>query len=154
MKSVAKVFPGEANLDPLLQALGDGGIEQDRIQVIDDETIARDVLDCKPACMVRRYGLIGIALGAGVYLVFALIAGWCQCMLFKFDFVIGAGAFLGGLLAGVFVGGLLGALTGLGMYEDANHQYIEKVQMGNRVVIVQASRREADKVRQLLDLSL
>lgn len=151
MPKMISLLPEEVDVADVLQDLQQAGVSQERIQVVTDEKDARSLLGCDPVCTVRRYGLIGMLIGAGTYTIYAAIAAYCECVLFGFDYSIGAGVFLGGVLAGAFVGGLLGLLVGFGLYEEADNRYVEALLRGGRVLVVNTSRQEALQVQRLLE---
>lgn len=150
MQKLVSLLPAESDVGEIVQELELAGVDREHITVCEDEDNVRRALNCDPVCMVRRYGLGGMAIGVGIYLVYAVITGWCQCTLFGFEPTIGLAVFLGGLLAGAFVGSLLGLAYGFGAYEEVDYHLVEKVRLGQRLLVVDASRQQATAVQELL----
>jgi hypothetical protein len=65
--------------------------------------------------------------------------------------VYGIFTVLGVLLAGAIVGGLLGCIVGVAEFEKDSHLYVQGARLGGRVIVVQASEEDAERVKRILE---
>jgi len=151
MRSIIGLLKGESDVTRSTQRLKEAGLPEDRISVFTQENAIRKILGCEPTCVVSRYAVWGASIGIAVYALFALFAGLCQCNLLHFGQAFGFGTFLGGILAGTIVGGGLGALVGAAEFEQDSHLYVQGARMGGRVIVIQASEADADRVKLILE---
>lgn len=151
MVSVIGLFRGEDDVKRSTQRLKEAGLPEDRINIFTQENAILKLLGCEPGCTISKYAGWGAAIGIGIYAVFAVFAGLCQCNLFHFGQAYGLCTFLGGILAGAFVGGALGCLAGAAAFEQDSHLYVQGARMGGRVIAIQASEEEAESVKLILE---
>ncbi len=143
MKDVIGLFDPETEISVPLQQLRQAGFSENHIGVIASPKAVNQLLDCKPVRVITYYAAWGAGIGASIYAIFAVFAGWCQCNLLQYGQAYGVGTFLGGILAGTFVGGLIGTLVGAAESEKETHLYVQGVRMGGTVLHVEVNESEA-----------
>lgn len=151
MKPIIGLFWREVDTSLAVKKLNEAGVVEDRISVLTQESAIRSLIGCEPTCVVSRYAAWGASFGIVIYGIFGLVAGWCQCNLLGFEQTFGVVAFLGAILAGAFIGGFLGGIVGMAEFEKDSHLYIQGARMGGRLIVVQASEEDAERVRFILE---
>jgi hypothetical protein len=151
MKPIIGLFRREVESSLSVNRLKEAGYAEEEISVLTQESAIRKLLGCEPTCVVSRYAAWGISFGIAIYAIFGMVAGWCQCNLLGFGQVYGFFTVLGVLLAGAIVGGLLGCIVGVAEFEKDSHLYVQGARLGGRVIVVQASEEDAERVKRILE---
>jgi hypothetical protein len=152
MESIIGLFNNDISVSPTLERLKEAGIAEERIRITSNPDSVNKLVDCDPACVIKNYTIIGAAIGMGIYAIFGLIAGLCQCNLMQYEQIYGIGAFLGAVLAGTFVGGIIGVLVGVGEAEEDTQLYVQGIRLGSKMISVQVGEDDAERVKQILTL--
>jgi uncharacterized membrane protein len=149
MKTVIGLFTEQADADHALAELEAAGFKREEVSILAHrETVADIVDDERGESAVESAGvgaLGGTALGGLV----GLIAGASALMIPGIGPALAAGAWatvLGTTAAGAGIGaaygGLVGALIGFGVAEEQTHIYVEGIQNGGILVLVQPDKQE------------
>jgi hypothetical protein len=103
-----------------------------------------------PNRIVAEYASWGALLGIAIYGIFILVAVWCDCILYPISQLIAFEIVLVSILCGGFIGGNIGVFTGMAEYEKDTHIYIQGINMGKKVFVLQSERGDAGKAIETL----
>jgi hypothetical protein len=151
MKPIIGLFRREDETSFSVNRLREAGYAEDKVGILTQESTIRELLGCEPTCVVSRYAAWGISLGIVIYAIFGMVAGWCQCNLLGFGQVYGIFTILAVLLAGAIIGAILGSIVGIAEFEKNSHLYVQGARLGGRVIVVQASDEDAERVKRILE---
>ena len=152
MKSIIGLFTYGSKIENTVQKLHQAGIDAQQICIISNPGIISKLLGSKPSSTLQKFTLLGGALGIGVYTIFGIAAALCQCTNLQYGLAYGIGTFLGATLAGGLVGGAIGFLIGADEAEKDTHLYAQGIRLGGKVISIQVSDEEIDRVKQILAL--
>jgi hypothetical protein len=150
MGTIISLLPTERDAASEVERLVKTGIPKRKIQILTQDKAIRDIFGCDPICTIRNYAILGALLVGSIYMIFGIVATWCECNLMGFDHSFGLLTLFGGVLAGGFVGGVLGAIIGLGESEKETHLYIQKAHQGAKVILIKTTKEEADQTKIML----
>jgi len=150
MKKVIGLFPYSKDVNVYLSRIEEMGFSKARLSVVTEENNIRCLLGCNPTPIVVQYATWGIILGVSVYGVFALVAMWCDCIIYPVSRLVAAEIIIIGMLAGVLIGGLIGVFIGWAEFEKNTHLYIQGVNIGESVIVLEAGTRETDRAVEAL----
>jgi hypothetical protein len=151
MAAVIGLFRNEVDVSAAIQKLNQAGFPQESIEIQTNPSLIKGLLGCKATKTVTKYAAWGALFGIAVYLIFTLVAGWCECTIFGFGRNLAFIIVLAGLLIGTIIGALMGCLVGVDQYEKDTHLYVQGMRQGGRLIIVQASEADAKRVQSLLE---
>lgn len=152
MKAIIGLFEDEQAAALAAHRLQLAGIAGEHVQIISNTKLVAKMLGCDLGCVIQNYTAWGAAIGMTIYGIFGLAAALCECGLMQFGREYGIGALIGALLAGALVGGGIGLLVGAGEAEKDTHYYQQGIRMGGKVISVQVSEDEMQRVSRLLEL--
>lgn len=147
MSTVIGLFPCNQEMNYQVGKLEEAGFGKDNIRVITNNRAVLKLLGCEPNCVVARYAGWGAFFGIAVYGIFALVASWCDCILFQFSHIVAFDIILVGTLFGALIGGIMGGITGMAEYEKETHLYTQGVRMGNRVLVLQTEPGDVERAK-------
>ena len=150
MKKVIGLSPYSKDVNAYVKRLEELGFSKTRLSVVNDENSIRCLLGCNPTPIVVQYASWGIILGVSVYGIFALVAMWCDCIIYPVNRLVAAEIVIIGMIAGALIGGLLGVFIGWAEYEKNTHLYIQGVNIGESVIVLEAGIRETDRAVEVL----
>ena len=152
MKSIIGLFRNEVPVYPALERLKEAGVAEEQISLISNPDSVNKLVGCDPVCVIKNYTIMGAAIGMGIYAIFGLVAGLCQCNLMHYGPIYGVGAFLGAVLAGTFVGGIIGVLVGAAEAEKDTQLYVQGIRLGGKMISIQVAEKDAERVKHILAL--
>lgn len=150
MSKIIGLLLGRQEIDQEIENLVNKGMVVKDICVLTQEKEIKEALGCDPICTVRNHAISGALLVGGIYSVFGLFAGWCECNLLDLNQSFGILTLLGGILAGCFVGGILGAIIGFAESEQDSHLYLQGSRLGNQVILMEVTPTKANETKQIL----
>jgi len=151
MKTVIGLYHSHQAINEQYMLFEQAGFTKDHFSVISEDKPARCLLGCDPTKIVTRYASWGAITGIIVYGVFILFAAWCDCTIYSISQVLASEIVIVGILAGSFVGGLLGVFIGYAEYEKDTHLYLQGIQLGDKLFVLETEKKDAEKAVQVLE---
>ena len=150
MKTVIGLYHAHEPIDKQIMLIEKAGFTRDLVSVISEDNSARRLLGCDPIKIVSLYASWGALSGMMIYGVFMLFAAVCDCMIYAINQLLASEIVFAGLLAGSVIGGLLGIFIGLAEYEQNTHLYLQGIQFGNKLLVIETHTKDAEKAVQVL----
>jgi hypothetical protein len=150
MKPMIGLLNDGAAMSPTVEQLRAAGFAEERINILTEPGAVTKLLGCDPACVMKHYTAWGAVIGGGIYAVFGVVAGLCQCGFIHLGREYGILAFFGALLAGTLIGGVIGALAGVGEAEKDTQLYVQGVNFGGMIITVQVTEKDIELVERIL----
>jgi sodium--glutamate symport carrier gltS len=145
MRTVIGLFPSRQDVNQEIEQLEEAGFSRENIHVLANSRAIKDLIGCDPSCIVAKYVSWGALLGICVYGVFFIAAAWCDCNIYPISQTIAVEIALAGALFGTIIGGILGLFVGLAEYEGETHLYIQGINLGEKVIALDANQSEQEK---------
>ena len=150
MITVIGLYPSNQEVIQEIQQLEYAGFAKDYIRVLTKIGTIKKILGFDPNRIVAEYASWGALLGIAIYGIFILVAVWCDCILYPISQLIAFEIILVSILCGAFIGGNIGGFTGMAEYEKDTHIYIQGINMGEKVFVLQTERGDAGKAIETL----
>jgi hypothetical protein len=143
MKTVIGLFWSDEDVKNPLQRLEDAGFARDSVGT--PRRISRQRLAGDLGHPLARCTGLGAVIGVAIFGTFGLAAALAGCNWFGYDFTYGAATLVGFVLVGSLVGALLAIWVGIDALESDTHLYVQGVNLGGKLVIVQSDDEQTTK---------
>lgn len=148
MKTVIGLFWQDGDVRDSLRRLEDAGFSHDRITT--SRHIARKRLVGDLGHPIVRYSAWGAIISIAIFGTFGLGAAFAGCNCFGYDSTYSVATLVGFVLVGGLVGALLGLWIGIDALERDTHLYVQGLNLGGKLVIVQADDEHITKAMDIL----
>ena len=152
MRTAIALFLERENAEAAIDALSEAGFERDEVSILARREVVEDVVDDERGESAVESAGVGALGGTALGGLVGLIAGASALMVPGLGPALAVGTWatvLGTTAAGAGIGaaygGLVGALIGFGVAEEQTHIYVEGVQQGGILTLVQPD--DPDRLR-------
>jgi hypothetical protein len=151
METIIGLIPNDDDVESARQELKNAGFPKNKINILFQPADVWQRLEGRQKIrIVFKDAVIGMLIGLIVGAVYGVPAGYCNCRFMNCPLETSVILWAIISLFWVVAGGFLGAIVGFDRFEVDFYSYVEGVQRGEALFVVEATEKQAPVVKRIL----
>ena len=150
MSTVIGFFPQASGLPQAIQQIQEAGFGKEDCQILRNENAIRKIMSYEPTCVLTKHARWGAITSIMLFCIPTLMVDLCAYNLFGYYYPPGIETFIASILVGAGVGAILGLTVCTVEHNKIMEFFIQGVQKGGKVFLVQAKGEDCERVQIIL----